>query len=147
MLIITDDKKLTDRLLDPRYGHKRTYTVQVEGDISREAIDMLRIGMTLNINGKKHFTQKAFCEKLQSPPPFDERIPPVRFRQNIPTSWIRLTITEGKNRQVRKMTAATGYPTLRLIRTGIEKLSLEGMKPGEVRETEGSSLYKLLNMS
>ncbi len=135
-LLLTDDKALTHRLLDPSFAHKRTYFVQVEGDITQQAIKKLCSGVEISIDGKKYMTKKAEAEILPYEPELPERNPPIRFRQNIPTSWIALTLTEGKNRQVRRMTAAVGFPTLRLVRYAIGRINIEGMKSGE---------YKLLD--
>ncbi len=130
LLLLTDDKAMTHKMLDPEFGHSRTYLVQVDGDITESAIRKLSDGVDINIDGKPWHTKKAVAKKLQDPPEIDERNPPVRFRKNIPTSWISLTLTEGKNRQVRRMTAAVGFPTLRLIRYAIGALKLDGLKSG-----------------
>lgn len=133
LLLLTNDKSLNFLLLDPKNAHSRTYYVQVEGDISEEEIEKLCKGVSININGKKHVTQKAKVEKLSEIPNFPPRNPPVRFRQNIPTSWISITLTEGKNRQVRRMTAAVGFPTLRLVRVQMANIQLGNLQPGEVK--------------
>ncbi len=136
LLLLTDDKALTHQLLDPSFAHPRTYWVQVEGEITDEAIKQLCDGVTISVDGKKYDTKKAVA-KILTPPPFvADRNPPVRFRKNIPTSWISLTLKEGKNRQVRKMTAFTGYPTLRLIRYAIGKVTLDGIAPGDHIEAD-----------
>ncbi len=129
LLIITNDKSLTDHLLNPRYKHDKEYFVQVEGIPDTEAISRLCKGVI--IEGKKTLPAKA---KLIDEPEFEPRIPPIRERKNIPTTWISLTITEGRNRQVRKMTAAVGHPTLRLVRVRIKNIILNKLKVGEVRE-------------
>jgi 23S rRNA pseudouridine2457 synthase len=134
LLILTDDKPLTHLLLDPEFAHPRTYWVQVEGTITNEAIQQLEQGVTINIDGKPYRTKKAGAKILHNPPDVAERNPPVRFRKNIPTSWLALTLTEGKNRQVRRMTAATGFPTLRLIRCAIGKVTIDGLAPGSFKE-------------
>ncbi len=133
MLLLTNDKPLTHQLLDPSFAHPRTYWVQVEGEITDDAIQQLQQGVTISIDGKKYRTQKARAIILDNDPGVPERIPPIRFRMNIPTSWISLTLTEGKNRQVRKMTAAVGHPTLRLIRYSIGKLTIESLEPGSFK--------------
>ena len=130
LLLLTDDKALTHLLLDPSFAHPRTYFVQVEGAITNEAIHLLQQGVTISVDGKKYKTKKAIAKFLTPGAVVTERDPPIRFRKNIPTSWISLTLTEGKNRQVRKMTAAVGYPTLRLIRYAIGKVTLDGIEPG-----------------
>lgn len=130
LLLLTNDKGLNHQLTEPKFAHKRTYWVQVDGDITEEAILKLRTGVTININGKQHKTKSAIAEKFSIAPVVPDRNPPVRYRANIPTSWIALTLTEGKNRQVRKMTAAVGFPTLRLIRYSIDKLTIDNIAPG-----------------
>jgi len=138
LLLLTDDTSLTHRLLDPSFGHERTYWVQVEGTINDEAIKKLQQGVDINIDGKKYRTKKA-AAKILSPAPFvPERNPPIRVRQTIPDSWLSLTITEGKNRQVRRMTAVVGFPTLRLIRHSIGKVTTGDMQPGDVIEADAS---------
>lgn len=136
LLILTNDKKLNHRLLDPKYKHKRTYLAQVEGEITKEAIDTMEKGILINIDGIHYKTQPAKAEIVPPPENIPERNPPVRFRKTVPTSWITLNLHEGKNRQVRKMTAAVGFPTLRLIRIAIATRKLDGMLPGDVREID-----------
>ncbi len=133
LLLLTDDKTVTHKLLDPESGHTRTYLVQVDGDITDPALRKLSAGVDINIDGRPWHTKKAVVEKLKEPPEIDERNPPVRFRKSIPTSWITLALTEGKNRQVRRMTASVGFPTLRLIRYAIGGLKLDGIKPGRFK--------------
>lgn len=147
LLVLTNDKQLTNRLLNPEFAHKRSYWVQVEGDITPEALEQLSIGVDININGIPHHTKPAKAMKLETPPNISERNPTVRFRENIPTSWISLTLTEGKNRQVRRMTAAVGFPTLRLVRYKIEQLGLQQLQPGEMLEISRNQLYKKLGIS
>ena len=98
----------------------------------------------INNNGKQYQTKPAQVKKFTKEPKVPERNPPIRFRANIPTSWIALTLTEGKNRQVRKMTAAVGFPTLRLIRYSIDKINIEGLQPGD-HQVMGPNIKKLLN--
>lgn len=133
LLILTDDKHLNARLLNPVNAHRRTYYVQVEGILTDEALARLEEGVDLRIKGKSHRTRPAIARRIPEPglPP---RNPPIRFRKNIPTDWLELELTEGKNRQVRRMTAAVGFPALRLVRHSIEDLTLEGMASGEVRK-------------
>lgn len=128
-LLLTDDGRLIKKLLDPKYEHPRTYLVQVDGQITEEALRQLAKGVVI-----KGYRTKP-CKAGMAVPPEDlwERVPPIRYRANIPTSWIRLTLVEGKNRQVRHMTAAVGFPTLRLIRVQIGDLTLGDLKPGEWR--------------
>jgi 23S rRNA pseudouridine2457 synthase len=143
LLILTNDKKLNHALLNPAFMHQREYWVQVDGAITEKAIHQLQQGVDIVINGKKYHTRKCTAELLQDPLVYP-RNPPVRFRKNIPTSWIKLVLTEGKNRQVRKMTAAVGFPTLRLIRHRIENCTVEGLHPGEMRVFKQAEIHKLL---
>jgi 23S rRNA pseudouridine2457 synthase len=126
LLLLTDDGALQHRLTDPRFGHPRTYWAEVEGVPTREALRMLE--SSVDIGGYR--TRRAGARLLEPPPVVPPRDPPVRFRKNIPTAWIELTLTEGRNRQVRRMTAAVGFPTLRLIRVAIGSLRLEGLAAG-----------------
>lgn len=126
LLILTDDGELNHRLTDPQHTHAKTYWVQVEGVPDDEALERLRQGV--DIQGYR--TRPARVERLEAPN-VGERVPPIRFRQNIPTSWLSITLTEGKNRQVRRMTAAVGYPTLRLIRAAIGQFKLGRLETGE----------------
>jgi 23S rRNA pseudouridine2457 synthase len=142
LLLLTNDKALTHQLLEPKFAHKRTYYVQVDGDITNEAIAQLSNGVTINVNGKLYNTNPAIAEKIDEPV-LPERNPPIRYRKNIPTSWLSLTLTEGKNRQVRKMTAAVGFPTLRLVRYSIGMQTIDGMEAGQYKEV-GNDIKKLL---
>lgn len=146
LLLITNDKHVNHQLLDPKYEHERTYWVQVEGEVSEKALTALENGVTIRVSGKDHLTKRAKARKLNPRIPVPKRDPPIRYRKSVPDSWLSLTLREGKNRQVRKMTASVGLPTLRLIRWSIEKLDISGFAPGEVREFEKESLYRLLNM-
>lgn len=129
LILLTSDGELQHKLTNPRFGHPRRYLVQVEGLISSDAVSRLRTGLT--IGGRKTLP----CEAMAiDEPPLPERNPPVRFRKSIPTSWLSLTLHEGKNRQVRHMTAAVGLPTLRLTRAAIGDLTLAGLAPGEWRD-------------
>lgn len=131
LLLLTDDGVLQARIADPRFNLPKTYWAQLEGDIDDDALARLAAGVTLN-DGP---TLPAVARRL-APPALWERVPPVRYRAAIPTSWIELTIREGRNRQVRRMTAAVGFPTLRLVRAAIGPWSLEGLAPGQWREVE-----------
>lgn len=133
LLLLTNDKRLNQRLLDPENGHERTYWAQVEGIVTEEALQKLRTGVDLRINGKSFRTRPAQARKID-PPSLPPRNPPIRVRLSVPDSWIELTLTEGKNRQVRRMTAAVGFPTLRLVRCKIGALELGDLKVGELRE-------------
>jgi 23S rRNA pseudouridine2457 synthase len=143
LLILTNDTMLNHRLLHPTYKHEREYWVQVEGSITQQALIELTKGIIISIDGKPYKTLPATA-KLFTPYNVQERNPPVRFRKNIPTSWISLSLTEGKNRQVRRMTAKVGFPTLRLIRYRIEKITLNNMKPGDIKELTKQDLFTLL---
>lgn len=145
LLLLTNDKKLTQRLLEPKYQHQRTYFVQVEGSITQEALHTLEKGVTIAVNGKPYATKKAKARLLEQEPILPERHPPIRFRKNIPTSWIALTLTEGKNRQVRKMTAAVGFPTLRLVRYSIGNISIQNMNSGAIKELKEAELKNLFS--
>ena len=133
LLLLTNDKKLNNQLLNPLHAHQRSYWVQVDGTITEQAIIALQLGVDIAVNGKIYHTEKCKASILQNMAMVPERNPPIRVRKNIATSWMKLTITEGKNRQVRKMTAAVGYPTLRLIRYSIGGCTIEGLNPGDMR--------------
>ncbi len=146
LLILTDDKKLNNYLLNPLLAHEREYWVQVENIITPQAIEELQKGLDININGKIYQTKSCKVQKFIQPPDVHERIPSIRIRQNIPVSWIKIILTEGKNRQVRKMTAKAGFPTLRLIRYRIENVTLEHLQPGEMKILSQTELYNLLQI-
>ena len=129
-LVLTDDGKLQHRITDPLHKLAKTYWVQVEGVPDATALESLRRGVSL----KDGMTLPAEANLMAEPAALWQRDPPVRFRREIPTSWLRLAIREGRNRQVRRMTAAVGYPTLRLIRYAIGDWTLEGLASGEWRE-------------
>ena len=134
LLILTNDNNLKTKLLEPKNKTPKTYLVQVDGEITDDAIKQLSAGeIKIKHKGKEYQVAPAKCKKIKAPQ-LPERIPPIRYRKNIPTSWVEITITEGKNRQVRKMTAATGFPTLRLIRVAIGSYKLDEMQPGDVVE-------------
>ena len=146
LLLLTNDKTLNHRLLHPGFAHEREYRVQVEGLISNEALQLLASGITINIDGKPFRTQPAKASRLPEHIVIPERKPPIRFRQHIPTSWIKLVITEGKNRQVRRMTAAVGFPTLRLIRYRLAGLTLDSMLPGDMIDMNQDEVYGKLGL-
>lgn len=129
LLLLTDDGHLQARIADPRFKMPKTYLVQVEGDPDEAALAALRRGVRL----KDGLTLPAQVERIDAPPLWP-RDPPVRFRKSVPDCWIRLTIREGRNRQVRRMTAAVGYPTLRLVRWNIGDWALDGIAQGQWRE-------------
>lgn len=130
LLLLTDDGEMQHRLTDPRYRHPRTYWVQVEGLPTISAIEQLARGVEI----RGYRTLPAQVRLLEGEPPVWVRNPPIRFRKNIPTAWLEITLTEGRNRQVRRMTAAVGLPTLRLIRIAIGNLRLQELQPGEWRD-------------
>ena len=131
LLLLSDEAGLNTKLLDPQHGHPRMYWAQVEGEVTEEALQKLRIGVA--IEGRK--TRPAHAKRIE--PDVLPRDPPIRFRKNIPTSWIELELREGRNRQVRKMTAVAGFPTLRLIRVRIGTFALPPDLPaGLWRELE-----------
>lgn len=129
LLLLTDDGRLQARIADPRFKTPKSYLVQVEGDPQEASLVSLRQGVGL----KDGLTLPAQVERIAAPALWP-RDPPVRFRKSVPDCWLRLTIREGRNRQVRRMTAAIGHPTLRLVRWSIGDWTIEGMQPGEWRE-------------
>lgn len=126
LLVLTRSKRLRGLLMDPEVGHPRTYLVQVEGIPDREDLGLLACGLEL----KDGPTLAARVELLGEPPSLPPRRVPIRVRPTVPDSWLRLTLTEGRNRQVRRMTAAVGHPTLRLVREAIGPVNLDGLTPG-----------------
>ena len=146
LLLLTSDKQLNHRLLNPRFRHNRTYYVQVEGMLTDEACRKLAQGVTISVDGKPYDTLPANARLLVSEPDLPERNPPIRYRASIPTSWLAISLYEGKNRQVRKMTAAAGFPTLRLVRWAIESLTAEGMAPGDARELSRTEVMQGLQL-
>ena len=147
LLLITDDKVLNHHLLNPRFGHQRTYYAQVEGVPTPEALKQLRAGVTINVDGKDYKTKPALAKILEPEPVLPERNPPIRYRAAIPDTWIELTLIEGKNRQVRKMTAAVGFPTLRLVRFSMEKINISGMQSGDILELDEKTVYHQLGLT
>lgn len=146
-LLLTNDTRINKIMLDPENGHSRTYWVQVEGTINDEAIEKLCNGVSLHINGKTFISKKAFAKAFQTPPSVPERNPPIRHRISVPDSWLELKLSEGKNRQVRRMTAAVGFPTLRLIRRDIEGLCPEPFLPGTINQLSAQEVFKALKIT
>jgi len=142
LLLLTNDGELQHRLSDPSFGHPRTYWAQVEGVPEEKALHQLATGLTI----QGHRTRPAKVRLLQQEPDLPPRNPPIRFRKNIPTAWIELVFTEGRNRQVRRMTAAVGHPTLRLVRVAISDLRLERLLLGQWRELTSEELRRLLDI-
>lgn len=141
LLLLSDEPGLNDRLLNPKHAHPRTYLVQVEGAPSHEAIKILGAGSIL-IRGHRCLPCEA--EILSQRPEIPPRDPPIRVRKEIPDTWIRITLTEGKNRQVRRMTAAIGHPTLRLIRIEIGHFSDLSISPGVWRELDSEERKRIV---
>ena len=144
LLILTNDTSLNHRLLQPEYLHEREYRVQVEKVITKDAIGLLEAGVNITVNGKNYRTRPCKVIPFQQEPAVPKRHPPIRYRKNIPACWIRVILTEGKNRQVRKMTAKAGFPTLRLIRYRIGNITLDGLQPGDMKELSRATVYKQL---
>lgn len=134
LLLLTDDGALQNRIANPRHKESKSYWVQVEGEIDESALQQLRHGVLLNDG----MTLPAEASAIAEPAGLWERAPPIRQRQSIPTCWLELTIKEGRNRQVRRMTAAVGFPTLRLIRHRIGTWQLGDLEPGEFRQLKVS---------
>ncbi|EPD43002.1 MULTISPECIES: pseudouridine synthase [Delftia] len=132
LLLLTNDGPLQARIADPRFKMEKTYWVQVEGLPDEAALQALRQGVQLNDG----MTLPAQARRLEPPPVLWQRDPPIRVRQNIPDCWIELVIREGRNRQVRRMTAAIGHPTLRLVRAAIGPYTLDGLEPGQWKDVE-----------
>lgn len=127
LLLLTDDGALVQKITHPRFKLEKTYCAQVEGEASGTQLAMLRDGIRL----KDGMTRPARVNAIDEPAWLWPRNPPIRYRASIPTRWLRITISEGRNRQVRRMTAAAGLPTLRLVRVRIGEWKLDGLKPGE----------------
>lgn len=144
LLILTNDKNMNHRLLDPLNNHAREYWVQVDGQATESAIQQLQNGVKISVDGKAYFTKKCSAALMKISPALPVRNPPIRYRKNIPASWIKMVLTEGKNRQVRKMTAAAGFPTLRLVRYRIGKCTIDGLQSGEMRIMTGHEMQELL---
>jgi 23S rRNA pseudouridine2457 synthase len=139
LLLLTDDGRLAHRLTDPRFEHPRTYLVQVERIPPPEALEALRRGVVL-ADGP---TRPADVVLLDDPPALPDRPVPIRFRKNVATAWLRLTIREGRNRQVRRMTASVGHPTLRLIRVALGPITLGDLMPGQWRDLTADEVEAL----
>lgn len=144
LLILSNDKSLNHRLLTPQFAHEREYWVQVDGAVTNNAIKQLQEGVQITVDGKGYRTRRCMADIFEEEPYLPPRNPPIRFRKNIPAPWIKIIMKEGKNRQVRKMTAAVGFPTLRLVRYRIEKITVEGMMPGDMRQYGQQEIYGLL---
>jgi 23S rRNA pseudouridine2457 synthase len=151
LLLLTDDGRLKHILSDPKFAHQKTYWVQVERIPDRLALDRLSNGVDI----ENYRTRPARVRLLEAEPTLPPRHPPIRYRQSIPTCWLEITLTEGKNRQVRKMTAAVGFPTLRLVRVGMglvdgkqtHRLNIEGLEVGQWRDLTATEKQLLQNIS
>lgn len=146
LLLLTNDKSLNHQLLDPKRGHERTYWAQVEGEVSEAALQSLRQGLDIRINKEVYRTRPAKARRLTAAPLLPEREPPIRYRKNVPDSWLELQLTEGKNRQVRRMCAAVDYPVLRLVRVAIAQLQLKDLSVGQVKAMQRGPLLQLLGL-
>ncbi|NEQ30181.1 MAG: pseudouridine synthase [Leptolyngbya sp. SIO4C5] len=142
LLLLTNHGLLQHRLINPRYAHPRTYWVQVERVPDESALNQLRQGVTV----QQYRTKPAQVTCLPSSPDLPPRNPPVRFRKTVPTAWLEIMLREGRNRQVRRMTAAVGYPTLRLVRVAIAHLCLGSLAPGEWRDLTAQELSQLKHL-
>jgi 23S rRNA pseudouridine2457 synthase len=143
LLLLTNDNQLKHKLTSPGFRHERTYLVQVEGIPAESSLQKLREGILIN----NSMTLPAKARMLHQEPPLPPRPIPIRFRKNVPASWIELILTEGRNRQIRKMTAAIGHPTLRLIRTHISFLSIDGLVPGQTRGLTKREVLQLIELT
>ncbi|MGD0591021.1 MAG: pseudouridine synthase [Bacteroidota bacterium] len=142
LLFLTNDTTVNHRLTDPKFEHERTYIVQIEGIPDDD--DLVRLSSGVVIEAKR--TKPAMVRLFDHEPDFPVRALPIRFRKNVPTAWLKMTLREGRNRQVRKMTAAVGHPTLRLVRTSIVFLTLKKLHPGEYRELTSEEIKKLYGL-
>ena len=141
LLLLTNDKKISQKFLNPTVEFKRTYYVQVDGAINEEAITRLAMGVDVKVEGKIFNSKNAIVSKIDEPslPP---RVPPVRFRKTVPTSWINITLVEQKNKQVRQMMGAVGFPALRIVRIKMGNLELPEMLSGDVIELKSAEVYE-----
>lgn len=146
LLILTNDNILQHHMTDPKYQHERTYFVQVEGIPNGKAIQQLQKGVIITLPNKKKYQTLPAKATLIETPHLSPRNPPIRERKSIPDTWLSITLIEGKNRQIRKMTAQIGYPTLRLIRVQIENLIIDDLNPGEVIEFTKNDIYSKLKL-
>lgn len=142
LLLLTDHGLLQHRLSSPQFGHPRTYWVQVERIPEEADLDCLRQGIQI----QAYKTRPAIVHRLSPEPILPPRNPPIRFRKNVPTAWLEITLTEGRNRQVRRMTAAIGFPTLRLIRVKIADLTLSGLDLGQWRYLTPGEIAQLKHL-
>jgi 23S rRNA pseudouridine2457 synthase len=146
LLLLTSDPSLNHALLHPGNAHSRTYYAQLDGRVPDGAIEKLSSGVVIQVNGKSHRCKAASAHLLEDEPLLPQRLPPIRFRKTVPAPWISLTLTEGKNRQVRKMCAAVGSPVLRLVRTAMEDLNIQGWESGQIKEFSREQIARLLHI-
>lgn len=146
LLLLTNDKSVNQKLLHPKNKHEKTYWAQVDGQITEDALEQLKNGVSIKHKGKAYHTLPCMAKQIATPAQLWERKPPIRYRKNIPTSWVEITLHEGKNRQVRKMMAAVGFPVLRLIRMGVEEIKTP-KQPGQLISFSKERFYKLLQLS
>ncbi len=142
LLLLTNDGRLQHQLAHPKFQHQRTYWVQVEGIPDENILQQLRQGVVI----QNYRTQPAQVQLIIPEPELPPREPPIRYRKMIPTSWLEMILAEGKNRQVRRMTAAVGFPTLRLVRSAIAFLTLADLQPGQWRDLTSQELAKLISL-
>ena len=143
LMLLTDRGQLQHRLSHPQFEHQRTYWAQVERIPDADAIALLQQGVII----EKYRTRPAKVLQLNFEPQLPPRNPPIRFRKNVPTAWLEISLTEGKNRQVRRMTAVVGFPTLRLVRVAIAHLKLGELQPGQWRDLTADELNLLLKLT
>jgi 23S rRNA pseudouridine2457 synthase len=145
LLILTNDRRLNQLLLNPKHGHKRTYIVEVENVPNENALAQLKAGVEINLKGRIHRTEGCHASLLEGFK-IDERTPAVNRIKHPITAWVQIELTEGKNRQVRRMTAKVGHPTLRLIRVAIENLALENLPSGGIVQISKKVIYRKLKL-
>ncbi|WP_299489484.1 pseudouridine synthase [Acaryochloris sp. IP29b_bin.137] len=143
LLLLTSNGRLQNRLCDPQFAHPRTYWAQVEHIPDAEALQHLRGGVVI----RGYRTRPAQVSLLSCPPRLPPRVPPIRYRKHIPTAWVEMVLREGRNRQVRRMTAAVGFPTLRLVRVAIAHLALDDLQPGQWRHLSPAEIHQLASLT
>lgn len=143
LMLLTNNGRLQHLISHPRFEHQRTYWAQVERIPDEQALECLRRGVSI----KNYLTKPARVKLLPQEPSLPDREPPIRFRLNVPTAWLEMTLTEGKNRQVRRMTASVGFPTLRLVRVSIAHLRLDDLQPGQWRNLNSTEFNKISHLT
>jgi 23S rRNA pseudouridine2457 synthase len=146
LLLLSDNKAINQQLLNPDFNHIKTYFVQVEGIPKREDLIKLESGVIINLSSELYTTKPCKASFIDEPNWLEERKNLVRERASIPTCWVSITLTEGKNRQVRRMLAAIGFPVLRLIRYSIENITINGLKQGQVKQISKTSFFQKLRL-